>query len=143
MIETVSSPDLRYLSPSQRRCRFDDEPLTKEVPFYSTSICYVMCRYRLALELCGCKPFFYHFLGIFNEKNSLMYWTHPNIGGKFKYNKRLLYFLAGKVCDIKGLLCLSEHADKLTEPPVQLGCKCPQPCDMIIYLPQNPKYTKW
>ncbi|KAJ8965038.1 hypothetical protein NQ314_004436 [Rhamnusium bicolor] len=112
MIETMSSPALRYLTPSQRRCRFDDEPLTHEVPVYSTSLCYVICRYKLALKLCGCKPFFYH-------------------------------FLAGKVCDIKGLMCLSKYADNITQSPSQIGCKCPQPCDLIVYLPQIPKYTKW
>ncbi|KAJ8919002.1 hypothetical protein NQ315_016906 [Exocentrus adspersus] len=112
MIETISTPDLRYLSPTQRRCRFDDEPLTGEVSFYSTSICYVLCRYKLALKLCGCKPFFYH-------------------------------FLPGKVCDINGLLCLSKHVDKITDNPARIGCKCPQPCDLIVYLPQMIKCTKW
>nr|CAH7764777.1 unnamed protein product [Callosobruchus chinensis] len=50
MIETGASPDIRYLSPSQRRCRFDDEPLTDKVPYYSTTICFVMCRYEMALK---------------------------------------------------------------------------------------------
>lgn len=63
MIETSASPVIRYLTPSQRKCRFDDEPLTNDVPVYSTSICYIICRYKMALKLCGCKPFFYHFLG--------------------------------------------------------------------------------
>ncbi|KAJ8956497.1 hypothetical protein NQ318_019215, partial [Aromia moschata] len=112
MIETVSSPDIRYLSPTQRRCRYDDEPLTNDISAYSTSICHIICRYNLALKLCGCKPFFYH-------------------------------FLAGKTCDIKGLLCLSKYADRITQPPSQIGCKCPQPCDLITYFPQVPKSTKW
>nr|CAH7764769.1 unnamed protein product [Callosobruchus chinensis] len=112
MIETGASPDIRYLSPSQRRCRFDDEPLTDKVPYYSTTICFVMCRYEMALKLCGCKPFFYHFLD-------------------------------GKPCDIKGLLCLSKHADLITQPPSKSGCKCPQPCNLISYLPQIPKYARW
>ncbi|CAH1969819.1 unnamed protein product [Acanthoscelides obtectus] len=63
MTETDASPDIRYLSPTQRRCRFDNEPLTNNLPYYSTTICFVMCRYEMALKLCGCKPFFYHFLG--------------------------------------------------------------------------------
>ncbi|KAJ8985058.1 hypothetical protein NQ317_019741 [Molorchus minor] len=112
MIETVSSPDIRYLTPSQRKCHFDNEPLTTDVPVYGTSICYIICRHKLSLKLCGCKPFFYHFLG-------------------------------GKVCDIRGLLCLSKYANRIMQPPSQIGCKCPQPCELITYLPQIPQYTKW
>lgn len=63
MQETVASSNLRSLTPSQRQCRFDDEPLTNDISAYSNSICYIMCRYRLAMKYCGCKPFFYHFLG--------------------------------------------------------------------------------
>ncbi|XP_074038745.1 sodium channel protein Nach isoform X1 [Leptinotarsa decemlineata] len=113
MIEADSSPDIKYLSPSQRMCRFDDEPITNDVTGYSLSICYTVCRYKLALKLCGCKPFFYHFLA------------------------------KGKVCDISGLICLSKYATQLTREPSQLGCTCPQPCHLISYLPLNPKYTKW
>ncbi|KAF7266909.1 hypothetical protein GWI33_019836 [Rhynchophorus ferrugineus] len=61
--ETYSSPNIRYLSPQQRRCRFDDEPLTKNVPVYSKSICYMECRYKMAIKMCGCKPYFYKFIG--------------------------------------------------------------------------------
>ncbi|KAJ3659698.1 hypothetical protein Zmor_011372 [Zophobas morio] len=60
MQETESSPSLKYLSPSQRNCRFYDEPISAELPVYSSSLCYIICRYKLALRLCGCKPFFYH-----------------------------------------------------------------------------------
>ncbi|CAH1969817.1 unnamed protein product [Acanthoscelides obtectus] len=112
MTETDASPDIRYLSPTQRRCRFDNEPLTNNLPYYSTTICFVMCRYEMALKLCGCKPFFYHFLD-------------------------------GKTCDIRGLLCLSGHADIITQSPLRVGCKCAQPCNLISYLPQIPKFTRW
>ncbi|XP_049820615.1 sodium channel protein Nach-like [Aethina tumida] len=112
MQETLASPGLRKLTPSQRRCRFDDEPIHRDFPVYSTSICYIGCRYNLAMQLCGCKPFFYNFLD-------------------------------GKECDIEGLVCLSKYADNITKPPSEIGCNCPQPCDIITYLPQKPKYTKW
>ncbi|CAG9769534.1 unnamed protein product [Ceutorhynchus assimilis] len=62
LTQTYSLEDIRYLTPNQRKCRFDDEPLTANVPVYSTSICYMECRYRLSMEMCGCKPFFYTFL---------------------------------------------------------------------------------
>ncbi|KAG5877481.1 hypothetical protein JTB14_029987 [Gonioctena quinquepunctata] len=113
MIEAQASPDIKYLGPSQRMCRFEDEPLTNDVPSYSLSICYTICRYRLDLEFCGCKPFFYHFLA------------------------------EGKVCTPSGLVCLSKYVDQLTQVPSQLGCVCPQPCHSISYSPLNPKYTKW
>lgn len=64
MIETSASPNIKYLSPTQRRCRFEDESLNKDSPIYSTSMCYMLCRYKLALKLCGCKPHFYQFLGL-------------------------------------------------------------------------------
>ncbi|ENN73452.1 hypothetical protein YQE_09949, partial [Dendroctonus ponderosae] len=62
LAETYSLNDIRYLTPQQRKCRFEDEPLTNNVPVYSNSICTMECRYRLAMEKCGCRPFFYPFL---------------------------------------------------------------------------------
>ncbi|XP_064212424.1 sodium channel protein Nach-like isoform X1 [Tribolium castaneum] len=112
MQETESSLALRDLSPLQRKCRFYDEPISDELPVYSSSLCYMECRYKLALKLCGCRPIFYHNFG-------------------------------GKVCDIKGHLCLAQHSDYITKRPSQIGCDCPQPCDIIIYFPQVPKFTKW
>lgn len=66
LAETYSLNDIRYLTPQQRKCRFEDEPLTNNVPVYSNSICTMECRYRLAMEKCGCRPFFYLFLGKFS-----------------------------------------------------------------------------
>lgn len=63
MVETSASPNIKYLSPTQRRCRFENEPLSMDMPMYSTSMCYMLCRYKRALKFCGCKPFHYHFLG--------------------------------------------------------------------------------
>ncbi|KAJ3627952.1 hypothetical protein MTP99_015287 [Tenebrio molitor] len=112
MQETEASLALRDLTPSQRKCRFYDEPLSTDVPVFSSSICYTICRYKLALKLCGCRPFFYHNLG-------------------------------GKICNLTGLICLSRHADRITQPPSQIGCQCPQPCNIITYFPQVPKLTRW
>lgn len=63
MQETTSAIALRKLTPSQRNCRFEDEPLTKSLPIYSASTCYILCRYKVVMKLCGCRPFFYHKLG--------------------------------------------------------------------------------
>ncbi|CAH1173544.1 unnamed protein product [Phaedon cochleariae] len=62
MIETDSSPDIRSLKPSQRNCRFEDEPFAADMGVYSTATCQMTCRKQLAIKLCGCKPHFYHFL---------------------------------------------------------------------------------
>lgn len=63
MQETSADESLKRLLPSQRQCRFDDEPITNDLPVYSTSICYIVCRYRLVMKLCGCRPYFYHNMG--------------------------------------------------------------------------------
>ncbi|GLV31946.1 pickpocket 3 [Carabus blaptoides fortunei] len=63
MQETRPADSLRRLSVSQRQCRFLDEPISGEIPVYSTSICHMLCRYHYAMRVCGCKPFFYHTLG--------------------------------------------------------------------------------
>ncbi|XP_066246989.1 acid-sensing ion channel 5-like [Euwallacea similis] len=62
LAETYSLGDIRYLSPQQRKCRFEDEPLSDQIPAYSIGLCFMECRYRLAMERCGCRPFFYNFL---------------------------------------------------------------------------------
>lgn len=130
MQETTSAVALRRLSVSQRGCRFEDEPLTNDISVYSTSICYIICRYKLALKLCGCRPFFYHTLG-----NTYRTITSSLI--------RVICFVAGKVCNITGLLCVSKHVNYITKNPSEIGCKCPQLCNTITYLPQIPKIQKW
>lgn len=112
LAETYSLEDLRYLSPQQRNCRFDDEPLTNNLPAYSTGLCSMECRHRLALDLCGCKPFFYN-------------------------------FLPGKVCNMEGLLCLSRYSHFFNQSTGAIGCNCPQPCNLMVYLKQIPKITEW
>ncbi|KAK9731145.1 Amiloride-sensitive sodium channel [Popillia japonica] len=112
MQETIADSSIRSLNPIQRRCRFEDEPLSNEVRHYSSTICYMLCRYRIVKKLCGCRPFFYH-------------------------------NLAGRICDLKGLLCVAEHVQYLLQPASKLGCDCPQPCNIIAYLPQSPKITLW
>lgn len=112
MQETTASSRLHSLSPKQRGCRFDNEPLSEGFPAYSSSICYVTCRYKIVMKHCHCKPFFYH-------------------------------TLPGKYCDMKGLLCMAKYASNLTQSPSTLGCKCPQDCNLIKYLPMPPKRTVW
>ncbi|GJQ87001.1 hypothetical protein Trydic_g12584 [Trypoxylus dichotomus] len=112
MQETTADTNLKSLNPVQRGCRFEYEPISADVPYYSTTICYMLCRYRIAKKLCGCRPFFYHNLG-------------------------------GKLCDLKGLICVADYSQYLLQPPSKLGCDCPQPCNIVTYLPQIPKITLW
>ncbi|XP_057656864.1 uncharacterized protein LOC130894228 isoform X2 [Diorhabda carinulata] len=59
MVETLTSPNIRYLTPKQRKCRFNDEPTLKNFFNYSIGLCQMACRYKLAMTFCGCKPYFY------------------------------------------------------------------------------------
>lgn len=51
--------------------------------------------------------------------------------------------LEGKVCDLRGMACLADHAEYLLKSPSELGCKCPQSCNIITYVAQAPKMTVW
>lgn len=57
--EMISAPELRRLNPSQRRCRFMDEPMDNTIPVYSYNVCRMICRRNLALKMCKCIPHFY------------------------------------------------------------------------------------
>ncbi|XP_050295569.1 sodium channel protein Nach-like [Anthonomus grandis grandis] len=112
LTETFTLEDARYLSPNQRKCRYEDEPHRPNLPGYSVGICSMMCRYELALKLCGCKPFFYSFLD-------------------------------GQNCDLNGLLCLSKVSHLFNQSVQNLGCYCPAPCNLMIYLKESSKVTVW
>lgn len=62
--EMTSAPELNRLSPSQRACRFMNEPMDDTIPVYSYNVCRMICRRKLALKLCGCIPHFYPYPGI-------------------------------------------------------------------------------
>lgn len=62
--EMTSAPELNRLSPSQRACRFMNEPMDDTIPVYSYNVCRMICRRKLALILCGCIPHFYPYPGI-------------------------------------------------------------------------------
>ncbi|XP_061385005.1 pickpocket protein 11-like isoform X1 [Danaus plexippus] len=54
-------PGVRALLPRRRQCLFTDEPTTASRQVYSTHSCRQDCRRRLAMELCGCQPFYYFY----------------------------------------------------------------------------------
>lgn len=59
-LDTVTSTELRRLTPQQRRCRFMNEPMKDmDTPVYSYNLCRMNCRKKFALEKCNCVPYFY------------------------------------------------------------------------------------
>ncbi|XP_023722025.2 sodium channel protein Nach [Cryptotermes secundus] len=105
--QTVASPELRRLNPEQRRCLFRDEVKYHQVssreptlPFYTYNLCNMACRRRAASRVCGCIPFFYRTLG------------------------------GGKVCDARGMACLSRFKSNLTE---NVQCSCYETCELTRY----------
>ncbi|GBP81947.1 Sodium channel protein Nach [Eumeta japonica] len=55
--ETASGAGVRQLSVRRRRCKYNDEPTEPAYRAYSAALCARACRNRLAIRLCGCKPF--------------------------------------------------------------------------------------
>lgn len=51
--------EVRDLKHYQRKCYFNDEPL-KHMNTYSMGTCMMNCKAAIALDLCKCKPYFYH-----------------------------------------------------------------------------------
>ncbi|XP_033606759.1 pickpocket protein 11-like [Cryptotermes secundus] len=80
---TYATEAVRQLDVDHRRCRFWDESNLEVSPLYTVNLCYGQCRAKLAIELCGCAPFFY--VGV----------------QQARYN----------ICDVQGMLCLAEHVD--------------------------------
>ncbi|XP_022173216.1 acid-sensing ion channel 4-like isoform X2 [Myzus persicae] len=114
--EMTSAPELRRLSPSQRRCRFMDEPMDDTIPVYSYNVCRMICRRNLALKMCKCTPHFY---------------PYP---GKMK------------VCNIEGLRCLSIHSKMLItlekNDGTPIECNCQMQCKEVkLFLDRNSKRT--
>ncbi|XP_050430604.1 sodium channel protein Nach-like [Adelges cooleyi] len=114
--EMTSAPELKRLSPSQRQCRFMNEPMDTSTPVYSYNICRMLCRRKLALKYCGCAPHFY-----MNQDNV-------------------------KECDLKGLYCLSPYTEKLLTlqntdgTPVE--CNCLMTCeDAKLFLDRDSRRT--
>ncbi|TMW43231.1 hypothetical protein DOY81_011689 [Sarcophaga bullata] len=77
---TTAETEVRKLPIAYRKCRYRDENNLNYFGIYRPGLCRIECRIDLALQKCGCKPYFYM--------------VAPHI----------------PVCSIKGMLCLSrEH----------------------------------
>ncbi|XP_022125657.2 pickpocket protein 19 isoform X1 [Pieris rapae] len=58
--ETRTGHGVRELSSRRRACLYHDES-EEGRQVYSTQMCRLSCRSRLALKLCGCRPFYYFY----------------------------------------------------------------------------------
>ncbi|XP_049883335.1 pickpocket protein 28-like isoform X2 [Pectinophora gossypiella] len=61
VMETRSGKGVRELAPARRGCRYTAEPATDYATIFSTNTCRLTCRSKLAIKLCGCKPFYYFY----------------------------------------------------------------------------------
>lgn len=61
--ETVSNDRIKMFGISARKCHFDDE-ITSDYGFYpfgsyTKNLCTLEYRIKTAIQMCGCRPFFY------------------------------------------------------------------------------------
>ncbi|CAO1321716.1 unnamed protein product [Diamesa tonsa] len=61
IVETTASMTLRPLSIIQRKCLFYDES-DANLQVYNVNVCKLTCRAKAALQLCGCRPYYYPFI---------------------------------------------------------------------------------
>ena len=67
-----ASGKLRDLYIQQRKCLFYDES-NEQQPVYSVNICNSVCKAQHAINMCGCRPYFYPFMSeIFGIKKVLL-----------------------------------------------------------------------
>lgn len=60
--EIISNKQIKLFGIENRKCRFSHE-ITSEASypygFYTPNFCFMECRIKTAIEMCGCRPFFY------------------------------------------------------------------------------------
>ncbi|XP_048485844.1 pickpocket protein 19-like isoform X1 [Plutella xylostella] len=59
--EAVCGAGVQDLSVRRRACLYIDEPTEDNKQVYSSNMCRRTCRYRLAMKLCKCKPYYYFY----------------------------------------------------------------------------------
>ncbi|XP_025203335.1 pickpocket protein 11-like [Melanaphis sacchari] len=119
-LSIYSAPEIKYLSPRQRGCRFLDESDLEISPeMYTYNMCRNQCRMDQARKLCGCVPYFYRPLK--------------------KY----------KICDVKGMYCLDQHKEFLiklrntTGVDKKVNCGCYPPCNDVNYIVERDNTIQW
>ncbi|KNC23431.1 hypothetical protein FF38_13352 [Lucilia cuprina] len=76
---TTAETEVRNLPIAYRKCRYKDENNLKYFEIYRPGLCRIECRINVAMQKCGCKPYFYV--------------VAPHL----------------PVCNIKGMLCLTHE----------------------------------
>lgn len=69
-LSIYSTPEIKFLTPKQRGCRFLQESNLDISPVYTYNMCRIQCRMEQARKLCGCVPYFYKPL---SEYSSMVY----------------------------------------------------------------------
>ncbi|XP_065209884.1 uncharacterized protein LOC135838178 [Planococcus citri] len=117
VLETTVSPEINRLNPSQRKCRFEEEPTIPHMKVYSFNLCRMQCRKEKAFELCGCAPYFYQ------KEHGI------------------------PVCGIKGLVCLSKYSEELINLRMSNGekleCNCLPQCINNRYFVDREVVRQW
>lgn len=104
--EIVNEPEVSFISPEVRQCRFEDElPYNfRAYKLYSYSTCITQCRINAQLDICNC--------------------THHHSPSQYK----------DQYCDVEGLSCLTTHYNLLRKLKVPNGnetgleCECLPSC---------------
>ncbi|CAH1713474.1 unnamed protein product [Aphis gossypii] len=119
-LSIFSTPEIKYLSPRQRGCRFLEESDLEISPeMYTYNMCRNQCRMDQARKLCGCVPYFYRPLK--------------------KY----------KICNVEGMHCLDQYKEFLiklrntTGVDEKVNCGCFPPCDDVNYIVEGDDTIEW
>ncbi|KAF5307901.1 hypothetical protein FQR65_LT06468 [Abscondita terminalis] len=110
-LTTFTSDGAKALAISQRKCQFYYEKTLQHSAVYSYVLCKIECRIALSKRLCGCIPHFYRRLD--DEK----------------------------VCDARGLHCLSQYSDRLVM--LKKECPCHLNCDDVNYVIDDYRTRNW
>lgn len=76
---TVTTPEIRQLSPDERKCVFPDEQRLRLHHVYTKSACLSECRNKYIMLVCRCKLYFFTFRGqncsVLSILISFMFWS--------------------------------------------------------------------
>ncbi|CAO1346128.1 unnamed protein product [Diamesa serratosioi] len=95
IVETTASLSLRPLSIIQRKCLFYDES-NANLQVYNVNVCHLTCRAQAAIQLCGCKPYYYPFIMV-KYRVSNKFFNAPTNNENTKQNSNALYNLLSQI----------------------------------------------
>ena len=76
VIESVTSERAKMFGIESRGCRFDTETTSDQsypLGLYTQNLCLMECSVDAAINLCGCRPFFYKIGNWLNQFDSSMH----------------------------------------------------------------------